>query len=158
MRLDMLRAMVWGMLGVGLVVVPVSAANGPTKVNSGNASTATAGNANTLTALHQVKTLLDTAIHDYDGHRAKAVGEIHHAIHELTPHTQGHKATGAAKGKAAGGAKETTTPGETQAQSDAQLKQALQLLSGLSGQVSNAKAATHIQTAITELNTALKIK
>jgi hypothetical protein len=152
---DMWRAMVWAILAGGLAITPVSA-GGPTKANSGKASTATnETTSTTVTALHQAKTLLDTAIHDYDGHRGKAVSELHHAIHELTPHTQ-HKATGAAKGNAAKGNKETTTPGETQAQSDAQLKQALQLLSGL--EVSNAKAATHIKNAIGELNVALKIK
>jgi hypothetical protein len=156
----MWRAMVWAILAGGLAITPVSA-GGPTKANSGKASTATTGTTSeVVTGLHQAKTLLDTAIHDYDGHRGKAVSELHHAIHELTPHTQ-HKATGAAKGNAAKGnaakgAKETTTPGENQAQSDAQLKQALQLLSGL--EVSNAKAATHIKNAIGELNVALKIK
>ncbi len=152
---DVWRTMAWAILAGGLVITPVSA-GGPTKANSGKDSTATNGATSaTVTALHQAKTLLDTAIHDYDGHRGKAVSELHHAIHELTPHTQ-HKAAGAAKGNAAKGTKETTTPGETQAQSDAQLKQALQLLSGL--EVSNAKAATHIKTAIGELNVALKIK
>jgi hypothetical protein len=163
MRHDMWRAMVWAILAGGLVIAPVSA-SAPPKASSGKGSTAAAGNTSTVvTGLHQAKTLLDTAIHDYDGHRGKAVEELHHAIRELTPHTHkanGGNAAGAAKANGGGGAKQTTTPGETQAQSDAQLKQALELLSGLSGQIPNThpKAEAHIQTAIAELNVALKIK
>jgi hypothetical protein len=111
----------------------------------------TATTAETVAALHQAKLLLETAIHDYDGHRAKAVGEIHHAIRELAPN---HKP--AAKGTKKEG-EPTTTPGETQAQSDAKLKQALEILNGIGG-VANAKATGHLQTAVAELNTALKIK
>jgi hypothetical protein len=48
---------------------------------------------------------------------------------------------------------------EPQAQSDAQLRQAMQLLNGVHGQLgNNHKASTHIQSAITELNTALRIR
>lgn len=182
MQLNVWRAAVWAVLAMGLAITPGYSAGAPPKTNSGHTSTP-AANANTnevLTGLHQAKTLLETAIHDYDGHRAKAVEELHHAIHELTPHNhnnnnsgnKGHKtganvagaakgnAANAAKGNAAGGAKQTTTPGETQAQSDAQLKQALQLISGLSGQIPNThpKAETHLKNAVGELNAALKIK
>ena len=160
MRLNLLRAMILAIPSLGLAVASAAAANSsvPAKSNTGKATAAPAANA-TVTTLHQAKTLLDTAIHDYDGHRAKAVEEIHHAIKALTPHHT-HKAPAANGTKTNGGAgKQTTTPGETQAQSDAQLKQALELLNGLNAnQISNAKAATHLQTAITELNTALKIK
>lgn len=161
MRVNLLRAMVLAIPALGLTIVSASAANTSVpKNNTGKAAAAAASpTANpTVTTLHKAKILLETAIHDYDGHRAKAVEEIHHAIKELAPHHTGHKATGttAAKGT---GAKETTTPGETQAQSDAQLKQALELLNGLNAkEISNAKAVTHLQTAIAELNTALKIK
>jgi uncharacterized membrane protein YccC len=161
MRNNMWRLMVWAILAAGAVVSPASA-GGPTKAATGKTAAPAKGtnsaNSTLVTTLHQAKTLLDTAIHDYDGHRGKAVAELHHAIHELSGATN-HKANGAAKNnKAAAGAKQTTTPGETQAQSDAQLAQAVKLLEGLSGQVTNAKAATHVQTAITELNAALKIK
>jgi hypothetical protein len=141
-------------LSVGLFAVPASAANPPAT----KAAKATTTTSSTLTALHQAKTLLDTAIHDYDGHRAKAVEEVHHAIKELSPHHNGVGHKGAKTAAAATGAKQTTTPGETQQQSDAQLKQALEILSGLHQNQGNAKVGTHLTNAITELNTALKIK
>jgi hypothetical protein len=151
---------------LALVVSPVLAAP-PAKTTTGKAAASTTNTGELVTTLHQAKTLLETAIHDYDGHRAKAVEEIHHAIHELTPHHH-HKAANAATGAAKPAAREekpanaaaTTTPGENQAQSDMKLKQALQILSGLSGQFpkNHTKPAGHIQTAIEELNVALKIK
>ena len=151
MRFNMWHTVIPSVLALSLVM-PVEAAP-PAKTSS--AKTSAPAGSGLATALHQAKTLLDTAIHDYDGHRAKAVGEIHHAIHELSPHH--HKANHANQAKPAN---ETTTPGETQAQSDMQLKQALQILSNLQGQVpkNHAKAAGHIEKAIEELNTALKIK
>ena len=36
--------------------------------------------------LHQVVQVLNGANHDYDGHRAAAVHEVHKAIHALHPH------------------------------------------------------------------------
>lgn len=146
MRKTMLQAGVLAVLGLALVVTPASAKFPPVK----GASKA-ANSSGTVTSLHEAKTLLDTAIHDYDGHRAKAVEEVRHALHELAPHHKGTAKAGAKGGQA------NTTPGENQAQSDTQLKQALKILSSL-GETPSAKANGHIQTAITELNTALKIK
>ncbi len=150
MRSNMWQAAIPSILALGLATTIEAAP--PAKTNP--SKTSTSGNSELVTALHQAKTLLDTAIHDYDGHRAKAVGEIHHAIHELSPHH--HKATHSN----AKPANETTTPGETQAQSDARLKQSLQILSGLQGQMPkhHAKATGHVEKAIEELNVALKIK
>jgi hypothetical protein len=169
MRKIILQASVLAVLTAGLIVTPTAVASAPpagtAKSNSGKNTTPATTGANTevLTALHQAKTLLDTAIHDYDGHRGKAVGEIHHAIHELTPH--GHKGTKAnavatTEKVAEKQAPKTTTPGENQAQSDMQLKQALQILSELNGKIpsTHTKAAGHLQTAVEELNVALKIK
>ena len=132
--------------------------------NSGNSTAA-------LAALQQAHTLLAGANHDYDGYRAKAEHHITQAMHELGHQ---HGATGAGtthkggtapanQGAAAPANKGAAVQGnankEPQAQSDAQLKQALQLLSGLQGHLPNThKAAAHVQSAITELNTALKIK
>ena len=146
-------------LAIGLMLTPAQASP-PVKPTPAKSSAAAANaHAELVTALHQAKTLLETAIHDYDGHRAKAVGEIHHAIHELTPHHKHVANAEKAAEKPANGAA-TTTPGENQAQSDKQLKQALQILSGVGGQIPkhHAKAAGHITTAIEELNIALKIK
>ena len=170
MRLYFWRSMVWSFLALALAVSSSPASTGPVKTNTGKsappANANNGNNGNAVTSLHQAKKLLDTAIHDYDGHRAKAVSEIHHAIHELSPHTQGQKGTkaqGEAKnaanaGQGNGAGKQTTTPGENQAQSDAQLKQALEILGGMGGQIKNTKAAKHIENAIGELNVALKIK
>jgi hypothetical protein len=193
MRFQMWRAFVWALLGFGLVVASSSAST-PPKAHTSTSKTKPAGtnktsteNNNVIASLHQAKKLLDTAIHDYDGHRAKAVSEIHHAIHQLTEQEKGQKGggangAGAAKGQAAGAVKghqagtakgngvgtqksnatgggaATTTPGETQAQSDAQLQEALQILTEAHGQVGNATAAEHVGNAIGELNIALKIK
>ena len=124
-----------------------------------NSGTSTAA----LAALQQAHALLAGANHDYDGYRAKAERHITQAMHELG-HQHGTTGAGAAhKGGAAPANKGAVVQGnankEPQAQSDAQLKQALQLLSGLQGHIPNThKAATHVQSAITELNTALKIK
>ena len=47
-----------------------------------------------LVNLHAAKTLLEKADHDYDGHRAKAVQQINHAIEELHPHHANAATTG----------------------------------------------------------------
>jgi hypothetical protein len=165
MGLRLLQVAVFSALSLGLVLTSNATAGNPPAKTPPN-KTSNTGNtgqvaAEYLTALHQAKTLLDTAIHDYDGHRAKAVGEIKHAIHLLTPKTAA-KTTPAVvqEEKAATTAPTTPTPGETQAQSDKQLKEALQILSEIGGQFpkNHPKAAGHVETAIEELNIALKIK
>jgi hypothetical protein len=104
-----------------------------------------------VTELHNAKLLLDTAIHDYDGHRAAAVGEIKSAISALTPHLA----------KKVEGPTLTTTPGETQAESDAQLTQAHGILAELGTHISakqHPKAVENIGKAVDHLAIALKIK
>jgi hypothetical protein len=142
-------------LGVALVSTSVSAAPGATRPNTGKTHPKGTANANTnaVTVLHQVHGLLATANHDYDGHRAKAVHHVSQAIHEL-----GGTHKGTNKGANANANGNGPAIREPQAQSDAQLQQAIQLLNGLQGQVANAKAAEHLKEAIAELNTALKIK
>jgi hypothetical protein len=135
---------------------------------------ATTGNKPSNTALHQVLknlheavALLQKADHDYDGHRAAAVVHLKKAIHELKPQKPNGSGTPAANGigKPAG----TPNPGkpagnkEPQAVSDGQLRSALQLINATSGMVSalphqHPHATTHMQAAVTELNTALKIR
>src|ERR1700721_3053679 len=166
MRQNMWQIAIVSVLALGLVLTP-AVATPPVKAAPAKAAANSSTTSEVVTALHEANTLLDTAIHDYDGHRAKAVGEVHHAIHELSSHH--HKSTNGAttpaakvaakEAKPANGAA-TTTPGENQAQSDKQLKQALEILSGLSGSLpkNHAKASGHVQTAIEELNVALKIK
>jgi hypothetical protein len=145
-------------------------------MNKGQSNTA--AHANMVAALHQAHKLLATADHDYKGHRAKAEADIGHAIRELTAHHNGgqHGAVGGAN-KGAGGqgaaaavkkaqagnggqaAGNGNAPRIPQAQSDAQLKQALQLLTGIHGQLPGGhKAAAHVHAAINELNTALQVR
>jgi hypothetical protein len=120
------------------------------------------GNAVVVAELHAAKSLLEKGDHDYKGHRAHAVHLITEAIHELHPH---HKHTGGGKamhagsgkgvGKGAGGQKLK----EPQQVSDAQLREAIGILTKAESQLGHhPKAAAHVQQAIGELNTALKIK
>jgi hypothetical protein len=154
-------AAVWAALGVVVLSIPSAANAAPVRAGKGNiaaaqkAATANKNGANhaaTVAALHQARTILQTALHDYDGHRARAVGHVTHAIHELSPH---HK-NGQNGKNGNGGNGVAKAQGETQAQSDQKLQQALQIIGSLN--TNNAKAAQHLQNAVAELNTALKIK
>jgi hypothetical protein len=121
------------------------------------------GEGHIISELEQAKTLLEKADHDYDGHRAKAVGEIQVAIHALKPHHTGKQGehptkTGEKPAKNGGGNK------EPQEVSDAQLKKALGELQSIHKQLGSLKAEHHTKAstavgkAIEELHTALKIK
>jgi len=145
-----------------------------------------------IAALRTAHQLLAQAKHDYEGHRAKAMHEIHQAIHAMLPN-HAKPANGNTTAKGAGstpngttgagtppngtkGAGNTTngtkTPNqgaggtgaagkETQAQSDALLKKAQQILQTVHGQMGgkhHAKAKGLVQAAIQHLNTALEIR
>jgi hypothetical protein len=94
--------------------------------------------ANVLHELHHAKHLLDVGLHDYHGHRAKADGEIYHAIQILEHHHHAHKkgATTAAKTPAVKTAATVAAAprhhgpisGETQAASDQKLRHAEKLV------------------------------
>src|ERR1700738_328656 len=94
--------------------------------------------------------LLQLADHDYKGHRAKAVHEIHLAIHILHPGHKKHPATG----KKSGG------NNEPQAVSDGQLKQVIPQTTNIKGARPSApsQALAAVNAAISELKTALTIK
>ncbi len=112
-----------------------------------------------ISALQSAQTLLVAADHDYAGHRALAAKEVHKALAEL-----GHKKGQAAVApKTAAAATKTgrTAAHEPQATSDAQLRQALQILQGVVPHINSTrhpKAATNVQAAIVQINTALSIK
>lgn len=122
--------------------------------------------------LHQTKALLNAAIHDYVGHRAKAVHEVTKAIHALdppnaraTPKKAAPPTPAPAAGQVAPAGKGAQAAGENQAASDKQLQQAIQQLRALQTQLetlpADARASTavgHVRGAIHELNTALQIK
>jgi hypothetical protein len=113
--------------------------------------------AGTVKELHEIIQVLEVAKHDYDGHRAAAVHEIHKAIRALHPHHKPPVATKPAP-------KTTPLPGETQAMSDVLLKQALDALLVLhpkltgSSKPEEVKSAADLATAIAELKIALAIK
>jgi hypothetical protein len=119
-----------------------------------------------INELHSTRTLLQNADHDYDGHRAKAVHHVGAAIHALGGHhhTQAGGTTTPAVNPQPVNAQGGKNP-LPQEVSDARLKQGIQQLQIIQQQLATTKpgknhgnAATSIQNAITELNTALKIK
>ena len=115
--------------------------------------------------LHAAHNLLIHADHNYQGNRAKAAHEVNKAIHALTGHHH-HTSSNASKGNVklfgANIGKSTvakTSPKMPQAQSDAHLKQASQLLTGVLGKLPPGhKAAANVQNSIRHIQTALQIK
>jgi len=133
-------------------------------------------NQNNAAAMTELKAahalLVHQADHDYQGHRAKAAHQVSSAIHALSGGNNNGGAGGknqqaggknqqggvqvVANNQQAGGQGNVKVP---QAQSDANLHKATQMLHTALGQVhSGHQATTHIHAAINELNTALKIK
>ncbi len=106
--------------------------------------------------LHDANGLIATAKHDYEGHRAAALHQVHKAVHLL--HKNGHRIHTAAPVVA-------DPTAEDQATSDAQLKTALTSIAAVQTALANlpasqhrTKAAEHLAVALVELQTALKIK
>jgi hypothetical protein len=129
---------------------------------------ATAEIVNALKSAHQ---LLVAADGDYNGNRALAAKEVHKALMELEHRKNPALAQPGAPVNTAGGAagaaakKAASTSGqkagrEAQAVSDAQLRQAQQLLQGALSHVNarHPKAAVNVQAAIGHITTALAIK
>jgi hypothetical protein len=102
--------------------------------------------------LHHAKHLLEHADHDYDGHRARAVKDVSEAIHELS-HGASHHHHLEAKGKGGEELKQT--------KSDEHLKEALAILHEAKTQLSkhehHKKALHHVEEAIHQIHTALKV-
>ncbi len=105
--------------------------------------------------LQKTAHLLSKANHDYKGHRAAAVKEIHHAVRHLKSEAKLRGVKGAGK--------DYTGP-EPQPVSDAQLKKAMadlktihSKISGLGVTEHRGKAAGHVTSAVSELDTALKV-
>jgi hypothetical protein len=149
-------------LAAGLLVVSPAAAAPPASSAARHAEIHLL-----LGQLHTAKKLLETAIHDYDGHRAKAVHEVHEAIKLLEEHHKAHAAvTGQPTVPSARPAQAQPAPQPeiTQAQSDAQLKQAATLIQGVetvlstSSQTHHVKATAHLNDAVKELGIAVSIK
>ena len=108
-----------------------------------------------ITALEAANALLAKADHDYQGHRVKAMKQVHAAIHVLKAGTKAPKSP--FKGPKG-------TGGLPQDQSDALLKQAMEQITAVQTQLANVQAprataaAADLAVAVTELQTALKIK
>jgi hypothetical protein len=112
-----------------------------------------AANQTLVQQLEAIRTTLNMANHDYKGHRAAAVHQVSHAIHLIN------------HGKKNPNPAETFTAGkggnaENQAVSDKQLQSAITALQGLTVPAGKhqPQITQAITTAVSELNTALKIK
>ena len=108
-----------------------------------------------ISELHAAAKLLQDAKHDYKGHRAQAVHQIHLAVHILHPIHKKPKAPGIGVKPPVG-----NNANEPQSISDALLRQALEQLKVVRGQLANAppQALAAVRSAISELETALAIK
>jgi hypothetical protein len=115
-----------------------------------------------LQSLRQAHKLLVNADHDYDGHRARAAEEVHKAIRELEGKHRVNKAqTGMAPVVTTKPAKvRQPAMHESQANSDAQLRQALTILQGVQTELNShhPKAFANVTAAIGQINTALRLK
>ncbi len=115
-----------------------------------------------ITELRQTRELLNQANHDYDGYRAKAVHQVTKAIHVLHPPAKTKPKTGTPKPPAP----PQPPVKEDQAKSDAQLAQAAKQLQVILSQLQSLPAADaravqavpHVQAAINDIQTALKIR
>ena len=143
-----------------------------TPTNSAATPSSTSG---AIGELKSIRSILEHADHDYQGHRAKAVREITLAIHALEGGTRhaplspqqkaamiaARQAKAANAGATRSGTTTTQKPlTEPQATSDEQLNTALSLLTQVASQLGNAKpgVSEHLQSAIQELKTALAIR
>jgi hypothetical protein len=100
---------------------------------------------------------LATANRDYDGHRALAAQEVRKAMAALGYRFKKSQAGSTGNPVAAAG---QAAIRKSQANSDAQLSQARQILQGALVQtnVSRPKASAHLKAAIVHINAALSIK
>jgi 5S rRNA maturation endonuclease (ribonuclease M5) len=96
--------------------------------------------------LHKAHKLLVLADHDYDGHRARAAEEVHKALKELGHASKKHH--------------REPHPKEPQSASDAQLREAQQLLQAALTHLSthHPRAHANVQAAIGEIGKALAIR
>lgn len=132
-----------------------------------------------VSRLRSVHTSLARLDHDYQGHRVKAMRQIAQAIRQVSHgYYSGYSSTRFASGMSNPMFRMASQTGPrrsnlgnnrqpmSQAQSDARMNQALRQLQGIemqlvnqnSGTLGGANASGHIQLAIQELNTALKIR
>jgi thermostable 8-oxoguanine DNA glycosylase len=116
----------------------------------------TTANSQAVQALKTAHALLATADHDYQGHRAVADQEVRKAMAALGYRYRKARTVSTVPAVAA----PQPSMHKPQANSDAQLAQARQILQGVLAQAgaSHRKAAAHLQAAIVHINAALSVK
>ena len=137
-------------------MLAIALTNNVQAISARSAKATNAGNSTTL--LHEALATLAEADHDYKGHRVAAMKQIHLALggHAGKNHVGGQVATATHVHHSAT-AKHTGKGNESQATSDAQLRQAQGLLQRASHEVSGV-ALQHVNAAISDINTALSIR
>jgi outer membrane translocation and assembly module TamA len=117
----------------------------------------TTANSQAIQALKTAHALLATANRDYDGHRALADQEVRKAMAAL-----GYRYRKVRTAVTPAPAVVAAQPSihKRQADSDAQLGQAQQILQGVLAQTgaNHPKAVAHLKAAIVHINTALSVK
>ena len=134
-----------------LIPVLVLGLVGVTEANRIKPASITNAGSQVAESLRSAHKLLAEADHDYHGNRMAAMHKVHMALKEmgLEPSVRGTK--GAARSGKSG-------EHEPQAASDAKLRQAQQILQGVSGTVTSGHVAAHVKAAIAEINTALSVR
>jgi hypothetical protein len=126
----------------------------------------TSAHSGLIQSLHHAHSLLVHADHDYDGFRAKAAEEVHKALIDLGyHHKKSTSPTTVTNGTVTKPSTAVVASGhgklhEPQGKSDAQLRQALQILVGAQSALNgkHPKAAANVSAAISNINTALAHK
>jgi len=148
----------------GLSLASIASAQTIATPPPANGTATHAGHGVVVAELRRAHRLLVEADHDYDGHRAKAAQAVHAALKELGyQHKKVQPVSPAANGAVAPPATAKARQPkmhEPQATSDAQLREALQILQGTLTQMKgkHPKATANLNTAVVEINTALGIK
>ena len=156
-----LRRLCWAAAAVAFVAFAATGESGAQ--GKGNKGSGTSPFHTILTELHATHHLLSIANHDYKGHRAAAHAAVGKAIHMLQTHPHHHH-----HAKSGSGGKGLPAVHEAQQLSDAQLQQAAKNLQVIYTQLAAmqttplahpniAAAGGHLQTAVQQIQTALKV-
>jgi hypothetical protein len=149
MRAHLLRLPVWIVAAGLLAGLGSASAQGTGKKGAKNT-----GYEPVVHELHQARTLLQEANHDYDGYRAKAVHEIGKAMHALHPNHK-HKLPKAA---VPGGNEDQKVSDMQLAQASKQVQVVINQLTSAPANPASTAAVQNLQAAVAHLNTALKIR
>ncbi len=156
----MVRNVSWGLAFSAFLILLLGSPSDAASKQAAKRAARALDNTHVISALQSAQTLLVAADHDYSGHRALAAKEVHKALAELG-HKKGQAGITPKTANAAATQTGRTAAHEPQATSDAQLRQALQILQSVVPHINSTrhpKAATNVQAAIGQINTALSIK